>query len=76
MQNTQLKELLSFLETREQQETDKSVILELKMIQLKIYSMLIDERKQIESAFNSGKNFIGLECDGDKYYFMNYISND
>lgn len=34
------------------------------------------ERNQIEGAYNSAKNYPDSNCDGKKYYFMNYVSND
>ncbi len=33
-------------------------------------------RSEIETAYNDAKNYPDPNCDGDKYYFMNYISND
>jgi hypothetical protein len=38
--------------------------------------LLEKERNQIEGAYNSAKNYPDLNCDGKKYYFMNYVSND
>jgi hypothetical protein len=32
------------------------------------------EREQITNAYNSGKNY--PDDNGDKYYFLNYITND
>jgi hypothetical protein len=34
------------------------------------------ERQTIESAYDSAKNYPSNDCDGSKYYFMNYITND
>jgi len=53
--------------------------LALNMIQLikeRAESKLLVERKQIEAAYDSSKNYPNADCDGDKYYFMKYISND
>jgi hypothetical protein len=74
MQKTQLKELLSFLDQMEKDEPNLYSVLAVKTIKVKVYSMLLDERKQIEAAYNSGKT--NLTGDGNMYYFMNYISND
>jgi hypothetical protein len=51
----------------------------LNMIQLikeRAVSKLLVERNQIEDAYNSAKNYPNADCDGSKYYFMNYITND
>jgi len=37
---------------------------------------LIKERDTIEAAYNNAKAYPSADCDGSKYYFMNYISND
>ena len=37
---------------------------------------LLDESKQIENAYNNGKYYPYNDCDGSKYYFMTYITND
>jgi hypothetical protein len=74
MQKTQLKELLSFLDQMEQDEPNLYSVLAIKTIKIKIYSMLLDERKQIEAAYNNGK--LNSTGDGNMYYFMNYVSND
>jgi hypothetical protein len=37
-------------------------------------NLLTENRLEIEQAFDSAKNY--PDADGDKYYFMNYISND
>lgn len=34
------------------------------------------ERQQIEAAYDSGKYYPYNDCDGNKYYFINYITND
>ena len=34
------------------------------------------ERGTIEQAYYDAKNYPSDNCDGSKYYFMNYISND
>jgi hypothetical protein len=34
------------------------------------------ERMIIENAYNNAKLYPSPDCDGDKYYFMNYITND
>ena len=74
MQKTQLKELISFLDQMEQDEPNLYSVLAIKTIKIKIYSMLLDERKQIEAAYNDGK--LNSTGDGNMYYFMNYVSND
>ena len=35
-----------------------------------------EETSQIINAYDSAKNYPSNDCDGNKYYFMNYISND
>ena len=74
MEKTQLKQLICFLEDMASEENDMKSLLAIKTITLQVYSMLLDERKQIESAYNSGK--LNSTGDGNMYYFMNYISND
>ena len=37
---------------------------------------LIKERNQIEDAYNNAKTYPSSDCDGCKYYFMNYTTND
>jgi hypothetical protein len=34
------------------------------------------ESCQIANAYDSAKNYPSNDCDGNKYYFMTYISND
>jgi hypothetical protein len=34
------------------------------------------ERIIIENAYNNAKTYPSADCDGSKYYFMNYITND
>lgn len=46
------------------------------MIEAKILELQISERIAIENAYNDAKNFPDNNCDGSKYYFMNYITND
>lgn len=36
----------------------------------------IIERQTIESAYDNAKNYPSADCDGSKYYFMNYVTND
>ena len=36
----------------------------------------LEERTQIESAYDNAKNYPSSDTNGSKYYFMNYISND
>lgn len=74
MEKTQLKQLICFLEDMASKESDLQILLAIKTITLKVYSMLTDERKDIEAAFNSGKKY--QDVTGDMYYFMKYISND
>ncbi len=47
-----------------------------RMIEAKILELQISERIAIENAYNDAKNFPDNNCDGSKYYFMNYITND
>jgi hypothetical protein len=35
-----------------------------------------EERTQIESAYDNAKNYPSNDCNGSKYYFMSFISND
>jgi len=35
-----------------------------------------EARTEIVNAYNSAKNYPDPNCDGDKYYFMTYITND
>jgi hypothetical protein len=74
MEKTQLKQLICFLEDMASKENDMQSLLAIKTITLQVYSMLLDERKQIEAAYNNGK--LNTTGDGNMYYFMNYISND
>ena len=48
----------------------------IKLIKERAVSKLLMERQQIESAYNDAKNYPSNDCDGSKYYFMNYITND
>jgi hypothetical protein len=34
------------------------------------------ERQTIEDAYDNAKNYPSPDCDGSKYYFMTYITND
>jgi len=34
------------------------------------------ERGAIEQAYDDAKNYPSDNCNGSKYYFMNYINND
>lgn len=34
------------------------------------------ESNQITNAYNNAKDYPSSDCDGNKYYFMKYISND
>lgn len=34
------------------------------------------ERGSIEQAYDDAKNYPSDNCNGSKYYFMNYITND
>lgn len=47
-----------------------------RMIEAKILELHQKERAAIENAYNDAKNFPDINCDGPKYYFMNYITND
>ena len=76
MEKTQLKQLICFLEDMASKENDLQSLLAIKTITLQVYSMLTDERKQIEDAWENGRNYPYNDCDGGKYYFMKYISND
>ena len=46
------------------------------IIKQRAKSKLLMERQQIESAYNDAKNYPSNDCDGSKYYFMKYITND
>ena len=48
----------------------------IKLIKERAVSKLLMERQQIESAYNDAKNYPSNDCDGSKYYFMTYITND
>jgi hypothetical protein len=48
----------------------------IKLIKERAVSKLLMERQQIEAAYNDAKNYPSNDCDGSKYYFMNYITND
>ena len=48
----------------------------IKLIKERAVSKLLMERQQIESAYNDAKNYPSNNCDGSKYYFMTYITND
>ena len=37
---------------------------------------LIKERNQIEDSYNNAKSYPSSDCDGCKYYFMTFITND
>lgn len=39
-------------------------------------AMQQEVRQEITMAYDDAKNYPDKNCDGDKYYFMNYISND
>ena len=39
-------------------------------------NLLTESRLEIEEAYNNAKNYPSTDCDGSKYYFMNYITND
>lgn len=47
-----------------------------RLIKERAVSKLLMERQQIEAAYNDAKNYPSNDCDGSKYYFMNYITND
>lgn len=48
----------------------------IRLIKERAESKLLMERQQIEAAYNDAKNYPSNDCDGSKYYFMNYITND
>jgi hypothetical protein len=61
----------------ENPETGKTIYSILEVYKIRIErDFLNKERNQIESAYNNAKNYPDPNCDGGKYYFMNYISND
>ena len=45
-----------------------------RIIKERAISKLLIERKQIENAYDDGKNY--PDVDGSKYYFINYKTND
>lgn len=48
----------------------------IRIIKERAEEKLLIERQQIEAAYNNAKNYPSNDCDGSKYYFMNYITND
>ena len=48
----------------------------IRIIKERAEEKLLMERDQIEVAYNNAKNYPSNDCDGSKYYFMNYITND
>ena len=39
-------------------------------------NLLTESRLEIEQAYDNAKNYPSPDCDGSKYYFMTYITND
>jgi hypothetical protein len=54
--------------------TSAKVIIEI--ISERAAERILTERNQIEDAYNNAKAYPSSDCDGSKYYFMNYITND
>jgi hypothetical protein len=48
----------------------------IRIIKERAEEKLLIERQQIESAYNNAKTYPSSDCDGSKYYFMTYITND
>lgn len=48
----------------------------IRIIKERAEGKLIKERNQIEDSYNNAKNYPSNDCDGCKYYFMTYITND
>ena len=48
----------------------------IRIIKKRAEEKLLMERQQIEAAYNDAKNYPSNDCDGSKYYFMTYITND
>ena len=48
----------------------------IRIIKERAEGKLIKERNQIEDAYNNAKSYPSPDCDGCKYYFMTYITND
>lgn len=71
MKVTPMKELLSWIRKELPMDLDYP-----RMIEAKILEMQKQERSVIENAYNDAKNFPSTDCDGNKYYFMNFITND
>ncbi len=68
---TAMQELSDFIYNNDIKNPSESAALALKFIEV-----FEKERNQIEGAYNNAKNYPDENCDGNKYYFMNYISND
>ena len=79
MKQTPLSQLIDQLEERIQRDSlVNTAILHYGLRQaLDLAKKLkLEERTQIESAYDSGKYYPYNDSDGSKYYFMNYITND
>ena len=48
----------------------------IRIIKERAEGKLIKERNQIEDAYNNAKSYPSSDCDGCKYYFMTFITND
>jgi hypothetical protein len=48
----------------------------IRIIKERAEGKLIKERNQIEDSYNNAKSYPSSDCDGCKYYFMTYITND
>lgn len=41
-----------------------------------IKNHMVLESQQIANAYDNAKKYPSIDCDGNKYFFMNYIDND
>ena len=48
----------------------------IRIIKERAEGKLIQERNQIEDAYNNATSYPSPDCDGCKYYFMTFITND
>ena len=73
---TQLQELIDDLNGYQTLDISDLGLNMVKIIKERAESKLLMERHQIEDAYNNAKNYPNNDCDGSKYYFMKYITND
>lgn len=73
---TAMQELVKVLDDYLKLEFSPLTLQAIKIIKEIAEDKLITERRQIENAYNNAKDYSTDNCDGSKYYFMNYITND